>query len=620
MCGIVGFVSTIDNKQEIIQNMMDRIVHRGPDSSGLYTDDNIALGFRRLSIIDLEGGTQPIFNEDNTKVILFNGEVYNYQPLQKDLKEKGHVFTTDADTEVILHGYEEYGAEIVNKLRGMFTFVIWDIAEQKMFGARDHFGIKPFYYAQMNDTLMFGSEIKSFLEQPAFDKVLNEDALRSYMTFQYPATEETFFKGVFRVPEGHYFTYENQELTFTKYWDTEFAPENMSLETAIDMIDDAVKESVEAHAISDVKVGSFLSSGVDSSYVAAVLKPDITFSIGFGSKTFNESHEAKQLADKLGLNNKSKLVTGDEAFEAFPKIQYHLDEPDSNPSCVPLYFLTEMAREDVTVALSGEGADELFAGYQYYGFQSRSKAIRVAGDVLKKLPRGMKHTLGRGISKINSFPGKTHLVNVLATPEEFFIGQARVFEEADALAILQPKFHTGPSVAEILKEKFAAAGNISDLKKMQYVDLHQWMTKDILLKADKLSMAHSLELRVPLLDRKLMEVAAKIPDKYLMNSKNTKYAFRKAANKHLPDEWADREKLGFPVPIKDWLRDEKYYSQVKELFSQDFANEFFDQTKILKMLEDNFAEKTDDRRKLWNIYTFLVWYQVYFINDGVVPG
>lgn len=620
MCGIVGFIdrSNTAQKEQIVKNMMDTIVHRGPNSAGQFIDEGAALGFRRLSIIDLEGGTQPIKNEDGTKIITFNGEIYNYQSIREDLIAKGHIFTTHADTEVLLHGYEEYGIDLLQKIRGMFAFVIWDTKKQELFGARDHFGIKPLYYTMMNGTFMYGSEIKSFLQHPNFVKELNKEALKPYMTFQYSALDETFFKNVYRIKEGHYFTYKDGQLDIQQYWDVKEQETNMTLEETVDLIDDTVVKSVEAHRIADVEVGSFLSSGVDSSYVTAVLRPEHSYSIGFGDKSYNESIEAKKLADLIDLNNTSRIVTGDEAFEYFPLIQYHLDEPDSNPSCVPLYFLTELASRDVRVALSGEGADELFAGYQAYGMNTKSKAVKVVAEGLKKLPKNMRYSIAKGL-KGKTFKGALHLYTSLAPAEEFFIGQAKVFEEDEAVDYLQPEYKQSPSIKEIVDVHYEKVQDMSEIKKMQYLDMHQWMPKDILLKADKLAMANSLEVRVPLLDKEMMKVSEIVPTKYLINAENTKFAFRQAAARHLPEEWYNREKLGFPVPIKDWLREEKFYQLVRDVFTQDFVKEFFDQEKIVKLLDDNFAGTVDGRRKIWTIYTFLTWYQVYFINDGVKP-
>lgn len=622
MCGIVGFVDptmTKLEKQPVITKMMDRIKHRGPNSSGEYVNDDVALGFRRLSIIDLAGGSQPILNEDETKAIIYNGEIYNFKPLREELIKDGHTFRTHADTEVVLHGYEQWGMEgLLKRIRGMFAFVIWDDVAKELVGARDFFGIKPLYIYQNDGAFLFGSEIKSFLEHPKFKKELNEEALKPYMTFQYSALAETFFKGVYRLPEGHYFKFKDGKLDITKYWDINFKDGKMSLDDAIDMIDKAMSESVNEHRISDVPVGSLLSSGVDSSYVTALLKPEYTFSIGFDDKKYHEGVEAKRLADKLGLENKSDVVTAQEAFDNFPLIQYHLDEPDSNPSCVPLYFLTKLASKDVTVILSGEGADELFAGYANYGYHTHSHAIRVLANNLKKLPRGARVKIAHTLKKMPNFHGRLHLYENTAPAEEFFIGQAKVFGEDEANTYLQLAYQKSESVHDIVMKSYNKVRNYKDeVKKMQYLDMHMFMSKDILLKADKLSMANSMELRVPFLDKKVAKVAEKIPTKYELTAENSKYALREAANRHLPDEWASREKLGFPVPIKAWLETDKFYQEVRAIFSQDFAAKFFDQDKILELLDATHEKRVDGRRKVWTIYTFLIWYKVYFVDDNI---
>lgn len=618
MCGIVGFVNTKKGKEPIIQEMMERIIHRGPSSAGQFVDDHVALGFRRLSIIDLAGGSQPIFNEDGSKVIIFNGEIYNFQSLRKDLIAAGHIFSTHADTEVVLHGYEEWGTEVLQKLRGMFAFAIWDHEKKELFGARDHFGIKPYYFAQMNDTFMFGSEIKSFLPHPDFDKVLNKAALKPYLTFQYsPLNGETFFKGVHRLQEGHYFIYNRHGLSIQEYWDVDFTKkQSFSREEWVEKIDQAVQSSIDVHMISDVEVGSFLSSGVDSSYVASVLRPARTFSIGFDDKTYNEAIEARKLTEQLNLTNTAAVINGEMSFDAFPLIQYHLDEPDANPSCVPLYFLANLAAQQVRVVQSGEGADELFAGYAAYGFHTNSKAVRVFAQGLKKLPRALRFSLGRQIGKMKNFHGRIHLYEATAPARDFFIGQAEIFEEAAAAAILTAAYQEAPTVADIVAPFYDKADGLQDeVNKMQYLDVHQWMPKDILLKADKLSMASSLELRVPLLDVELMNLAQTIPAKYLINQNNTKDVFRQAANRHLPNEWANREKLGFPVPIKAWLKEGTGYAAVKTLFKSDFAAEFFDQTAILQLLEDHRNGQGELQRKIWTVFTFLTWYKVFFIDQ-----
>ena len=621
MCGIVAFV---DNekpqlKDTLIKKMKDRIIHRGPDAEGQYVDDDVALGFRRLSFIDVKSGNQPIFNEDNTKIIEFNGEIYNFEELRAQLIEKGHTFTTHADTEVILHGYEEWGKDILQKLRGMFAFIIWDTKKKEMFGARDHFGIKPLYYAQMNGTFFVGSEIKSFLDHPNFKMELNKRALKSYMTFQYNVTQETFFKGVFRLPEAHYFTYKDGKFDMEQYWDEDFDPKNESFDEAVDNSDDVVKNSVKAHTFADkgIKVGSFLSAGVDSSLVTALMRPNNTFSIGFDSG-YDETKQARELAAKLDLKNTDKLLTDEEAFKTFPLIQYYLDEPDSNPSVVPLYFLNKLAKDNGYKALlSGEGADELFAGYTAYGFNTKVKFIRWVTDQLKKLPKEKRYKLGEWLEG-KHFHGSEHLYRNLAPARETFIGQAYIFSPEEANEYLKPEYQDGPSIVDLLKplyDKCDEKKDMNEVAKKQYVDLHRFMPGDICLKADKMSMANSVEIRVPLLDKEVMKVAETTPTNYLFNYKGTKWAFRMAANRHLPEEWATRPKLGFPTPVREWLHEKKYYEVVRKMFEQDFVKEFFDQDKLLKLADDNFAGKIDGRRKIWTVYTFLVWYKLYFIDN-----
>ena len=362
MCGFIGFSGQLAEKEAVLQRMMARIVHRGPDMGGAYVDEDVALGFRRLSILDLsEAGAQPMKSSDGNVVVTFNGEIYNFMELRRELEEKGHHFHCHADTEVLVHGYEEWGTQLVYRLRGMYGFVIWDKANRRLFGARDMFGIKPFYYSPLPDGkgLLFGSEIKGFLEHPLFQKAVNENALLPYLTLQYSATEETFFKGVYKLPAAHYFTYENGKMEIQRYWDCKFAPKEQSFDACADELDKTVHESVAAHRIADVKVGSFLSGGVDSSYITACLMPDNTFSVGFDYNKFNETNYAAELSEKLGVKNYRKLITAEECFEAFPDIQYHMDEPQSNPSSVPLYFLAKLAREHVTVVLSGYNEFEL---------------------------------------------------------------------------------------------------------------------------------------------------------------------------------------------------------------------------------------------------------------------
>jgi len=608
MCGFIGFTGIIDKREDVIRKMADRIIHRGPDSEGYHISgespfDSVTLGFRRLSIIDLEDGSQPIYNEDGGLVIVYNGEVYNFMELRKELIAKGHIFKTRCDTEVLIHGYEEWGTSLASRLRGMFAFVIWDTNSNTLYGARDPFGIKPFYYYNApSGNIIFGSEIKSFLEHPEFKAEVNERALRPYLTFQYSSMEETFFKNTYKLPPAHWFTLKDGKMTKERYWDVDFSKKHtLTYDECAEQIDNRVHESVNAHRISDVKVGAFLSGGVDSSYITATLMPNDTFSVGFEQKNFDETGEAKELSERLGVQNFLKHITADECFEAFPTIQYHMDEPQSNPSSVPLYFLSQLAREHVTVVLSGEGADEIYAGYEWYDETPMMQKY-------KKIPAALRRGLANIAEKLPYFKGHDFIIKGSGVPENYFIGQALVFPEDEAEAILKDKYKVGPTAREVTRPIYDRVKDLSELEKKQYLDLNLWLPGDILLKADKMSMAHSLELRVPYLDKVVMEEAQEIPAKYKIDGNDTKAVLRTAANKTLPDEWAHRPKKGFPVPIRTWLREDKYYNIVKKAFTSAVAEEYFDTDALMKLLDDHKTGKANNQRKIWTVYTFLVWH------------
>ncbi len=611
MCGFVGFTGMTNDRERDLSRMMDRIVHRGPDMGGTYFDRDVALGFRRLSILDLtEAGAQPMKSEDGNVVVVFNGEIYNFQSLRAELEAQGHTFHCGADTEVLVHGYEEWGDDLVYRLRGMYAFVIWDKQRRRLMGARDIFGIKPFYYYPIADGgMIFGSEIKSFLDHPKFVKEVNPDALLPYLTLQYSATEETFFKGVYKLPAAHYFTLEDGKMTVKRYWDCTFKEQRTDFETCAEKLDGVVHESVAAHRIADVEVGAFLSGGVDSSYIAACLMPDDTFSVGFEQHKFNETNYAAELSEKLGITNIRKLITADECFDAFSDIQYHMDEPQSNPSSVPLWFLAKLAREHVTVVLSGEGADELFAGYEWYGDTP-------AMEKFKKTPLGVRRAAASVAKHMPYFKGKNFLLKCSERPEDYFLGQALVFPEAEAAAVVKPKYSHGPHPHEMAAKYYARVKDADEVTKKQYLDMNMWLPGDILLKADKMCMAHSLELRVPFLDKEVMAFAGTVPTDYRIQGTHTKVVFRHAANKSLPDEWANRPKKGFPVPIRFWLREQKYYDIVKGYFTAPYASEFFDTDALMKLLDDHFHEKANNQRKIWTVFTFLVWYERFFVKEN----
>lgn len=613
MCGFAGYIhnyGTFD-KEEVIHKMADRIKHRGPDDAHYYIDDGIALGFRRLSIIDLEGGRQPILNEDGSLVLLFNGEIYNYQELREELIKVGHVFTTKTDSETILHGYEEYGKKILDRLRGMFAFIIWNKNTKELFGARDIFGIKPFYYYKKGKEFMFGSEIKSFLSHPNFEKELDEDMIPLYLSYEYSPDERTIFKNVFKLPGAHCFTYKNGELKVERYYKIEYKIEDdKSLKYWEDAITKEFTESVSMHQIADVEVGCFLSSGVDSSYVVKEIskgtKKVKTFSVGYEEEKYSELPYAQDFSNVIGVPNIANKVSADEFFDAVPEIQYYMDEPLPNPSEIPLYFLAKNARRYVKVVLSGEGADELFGGYPMY----------LAGGHFDhyshKVPRPVRKVLGTVAKHRPNFKGKNFLVRGAMEPYQRFMRANYVFQSAE-----RQKFLKRPIASKVPEEYskryFDEVSNLDEPTQLQYVDMHTWMIYDILLKADRMSMANSLELRVPFLDKKMLELSTRIPSRYRAANETTKIALRGAAIKQLPERTANKKKLGFPVPLNDWLREDKYYNKVKAAFQSDIAEKFFVTSELIKLLDDHKNGKALNMQKIWSFYTFILWYEQFFV-------
>ena len=610
MCGFVGFTNKINDASIVLGKMMDRIKHRGPDSDGKYVDEQIAMGFRRLSIIDLsDQGSQPIFNEDKSLVLTFNGEIYNYKDLREELVASGHKFYTQTDSEVLIHGYEQWGEDMLDKLRGMFAFVIFNKNTNEVFGARDFFGIKPLYYAKMGETLMWGSEIKSFLDHPHFKKELNTDVLETYLTFQYSPTTETFFKNVYKLPAAHCFTYKNGEMNVRRYWEVRFHADNgPSLEDWVNRISDTFKNSVEVHKFADVEVGSFLSSGVDSSYVAAVANVDKTFTVGFGEdEKYNEIGYAKEFSKYIHKENFSKVISPEEYWNSLSKIQYHMDEPLADPAAVALFFVCQIASEKVKAVLSGEGADEIFGGYNIYHNPADMASYF-------KIPRPIRKAVGAVAEKLPHKHGINYLIRGSKDLDERFIGNAYIFSEKERKDILSIKTNA-PDAMAITKPFYDKVRDQDQVTQMQYIDLHLWMTGDILLKADKMSMAHSLELRVPFLDRKVMELAEQIPVKDRVTETETKYAMRLAALQACPPQTAKKKKLGFPVPIRVWLKEDKYYNIVKDKFTSPQSAQFFHTDKLVQLLDDHRAGKYDYSRKIWTVFSFLVWYDVYFSDN-----
>ena len=607
MCGICGFTGQPEQRETVIRNMTEVITHRGPDADGFYTDDAICMGFRRLSIIDLDAGHQPIFNEDKTMVLTFNGEIYNYKQLREALEAKGHVFATESDSEVLIHGFEEWKEEMLPRLRGMFAFAIYNIEEKSLFLARDAFGIKPLHYTQIGNDFVYASEIKSILEHPNFEKRFNKRALDTYLSFQYALPPETFFEDVYCLLPGHYLWYKNGSYDISRYFEPRFRPdEKLTEEEAVDLIEKAFENSINAHKIADVEVGCFLSSGVDSSYVSTYFSGQKTFTVGFDfGEKYNEISWAETVSKLIDVDHHTHLISSEEFWDAVPTVQYYMDQPLADPSCVALYFVSRLASQYVKVVLSGEGADELFGGYTCYNDP------RVFRIYQRFIPHFLRKGLRAIARKLPDIKGRDYIIRACDPLEERYIGNAYMYDLKQKKQILKdPSIATAPE--RHTRRHYYRCRRYDDVTKMQYLDINLWMTGDILLKADRMSMANSLELRVPFLDREIFKVASKLPTELRVNKSNTKYALRKAAARHLPETTAEKEKLGFPVPTREWLKDEKYYNIVKQKFQSETAEKFFNTDALVHWLDEHYSGKEDNSRRVWTIYVFLVWYDIYF--------
>ena len=679
MCGICGFTRATDNESDrrTLKAMCDVMAHRGPDGEGRYIADGIALGHRRLSLIDLPGGGQPMVRSSSdlrstvfspavafehvrgesaeagreiTAVealagasegipetvskrgcstaqpsamqrgrwsIVFNGEIYNYRELRTELQMLGFEFETDSDTEVLLVGFIAWQKEILLRLRGMFAFAVYDAETHELFCARDFFGIKPFYYAVPDGQFIFASEIKSILENPAYTRELKDEALAQYLCFQFSPLDETFFKGVFKLPAGHFMNVDaNGAVELERYWKPEFQPDESRSEfQTVDLIDCAMRESVRYHNVADVEVGSFLSSGIDSSYLAALLvqeNPNIeTFTVGFAEYQGerDEISWAHELADRLGMANDSHHITEEEYWNVLPLVQWHMDEPSADPSAVALYYVDKLAARRVKAVLSGEGADEFFGGYRIY-------QAPLANEHVSKVPKGLLRAGSKALKAMGK-RGANYLERASERVEDWYYTNANSVafspDERERILAESVRQRLGALVGpqELTAPVYAEAAGLDDVTRMQYVDLRFWLVGDILLKTDKMSMAHSLESRVPFLDREVFELAASVPTTQKVSEKQTKVALRQAAERAIPSDWAQKEKLGFPVPIAGWLREERYYEQVRSAFTSPEARYFFNVDELLKLLEDH-AAGADNSRRIWIVYSFLLWYRVFF--------
>ena len=616
MCGIAGIIHPSGNAKLALDEMLARIVHRGPDDSGTFVGEEVALGMQRLSIIDVVGGKQPISSRDGSLIIVFNGEIYNFKELREGLLARGHTFKTHSDTEVILHLYEERGADCVKELRGMFTFFIYDLKKGTVLAARDPFGIKPLYYLKSGERILgLASEIKSLLTLPEYKREINEEAIFNYLSYQYNPLPETFFKNIYRVPPATYLVIDAKtgRAEETCYWDMSFnQDEQMTEEAGTPALADILRDSVAHHLISDVPLGPFLSGGVDSALIVGAIRKVQpsgelkTFTIG--SKEIHEFPEAREQAEALHTTHTEIVLDPDEYFATLPKIAWHFDEPVADPSAIALYFLAREASKHVKVVLSGEGADELFGGYgiyrESYSFARFSRVpflVRTPMLFVARLP-------------LPSMWGINFLRRYQKKLEDRYIGNAFIFSPQDAQSIWKGTAYPKVDLAPLYRK----ARDWSDATQMQYVDIHTWLVGDILAKADKMTMAHSLELRVPFLDREVAAFAGTIPDrlKYQDGSAlNAKYLLRKASKEFVPPTTQGRRKLGFPIPLAQWLRERTDWQE--PLLTHSVITSRFDMRAVKGLVDDHVAGRANNARKLFIFIMLAAWHDAYF---GDAPG
>ncbi len=609
MCGIAGYVTTKDKpEQTVLKKMTDRIAHRGPDGEGFYMDDQCGLGHRRLAIIDLDGGDQPIYSSDRRYVIVYNGEIYNYKELRAELKECGAAFYTESDTEAILAGFAKWGTDVVSHLRGMFAFAIWDSLKRELFLARDPWGIKPLYIYEETGAFLFGSEIKAFLDHPDFKKEFNGKPLAAYLCYNSVPTQETFFKGVKRVQPGHFVIVRaDGSVEDACYRTLTFSETAMSLEEASKAIGAAMAESVRYHQIADVEVGSFLSSGIDSSYLVALARPDKTYTVGYEDERYDEIRYAKDLTEKLGITNRSRTIDRDDYLKALPDIIYHMDEPLADPAAIALYFVAQIASEDVKVVMSGEGADELFGGYNSYQEE-------VSGSRYMKIPYPLRRAASAVAGILPEARGLNFIYRRGRKLKDYHIGLGRVFRDREALSLVRSKDQVIPT--SLTAPYYEAHKKDSTMVQRQVIDFYFWLVNDFLFAVDRNTMMFRLEARTPYLDNAVFDVARRLTTDNKVNLQTTKIALRTAAKEIIPNDSYKKKKLGFPVPLREWMREEDLDQKIEEAFKSDEAAQFFHRKKILKLLAQLRSGKKDCYKKVWAIYIFLMWYQEFFVNEN----
>ncbi len=623
MCGITGFVSKdvaepADARAARLDRMCASIIYRGPDEQGTVVAGRAALGMRRLSIIDIKTGQQPIFTEDGNLAIVFNGEIYNFQELKRELSSLGHSFKTNSDTEVIVHAYEEYGEKCLDKLRGMFSFAIWDLRSESLFIARDRIGKKPLFYTLTDDgEFIFGSELKTLFVHGGFEKKVDPAALDAYLSFGYVPEEFCIIDNVKKLPPGFFLRYQGGKVETHRYWDLNLtAVEERPEGEWADLLFEKIREAVQIRLISEVPLGAFLSGGVDSSTIVGMMsqlssKPVKTFSIGFHEDSFDELKYARIAARHFGTDHHEFIVTPD-LFDIIGEIVWHFDEPFADQSALPTYLLSKMARDHVTVVLSGDGGDELFAGYDRY-------VIHQARNTYNRIPEFARRQGLRRVSTAlpHSSFGKNFLYNISLDPIDRYIDSISTFNlprkrrlySSDMLASL----NGSRSAGEMLFAGFAETPQGSDpLARLLYLDSKTYLPGDILTKVDRMTMANSLEARVPLLDHEVIELAAGMASHLKLKGGQTKYILKKAMAKLVPDNILHREKQGFGVPIGSWINDQLRDQIYDDLSGQRMRERgWFDQKYVEILLNEHSSARRDNSNALWELWMLELWFRRY---------
>jgi asparagine synthase (glutamine-hydrolysing) len=624
MCGICGKLNRDAERpvdESLIVRMCDAIKHRGPDDAGYYVSKNVGLGMRRLSIIDLSGGHQPIFNEDKSVVVILNGEIYNFPVLRDELVKKGHHFSTKSDTEVILHLYEEKGEDCVNSLRGMFGFALYDIKRNRLMVARDRLGIKPIYYALDHEKLLFGSELKSLLQDQSLSREFDFFALNSYFSFMNTLAPDTIFQGVRKLMPGQYFIYENDHFRIEDYWRFTLNEQPQKSEEAVAArLRELIQEAVKIRLISEVPLGAFLSGGIDSSTIVALMsqvsdQPVKTFSIGFKSKAFNELEYAREIARKFKTDHHEFMVEPD-AIPIIDDLIWYLDEPFSDPSAIPTYFVSKIARENVTVVLTGDGGDEMFAGYSGY-------TVEAALNKFSRIPKFVRNGLIKNVlnflpntpsAKLNEH--RSRILRILdrvdLPPESRFFSRHQVFSDGDKNELYSGDFlHALNGVLDISERLLSYIDfptRLNSVDKMLYLDTQLYLPNDMLVKVDRMSMAVALEARVPLLDHILVEYIATLPSAYKVRGATTKYILKKAMRGLVPDDILYRKKQGFNVPLNEWFRNDLVRLASEVLFDSRSTNRgLLQRAKIEQILKIHQRKEQDLSFQIWSLIVFEKW-------------